>query len=91
MLDGQMVTVTCNGMEIPWSFESAKMGTLPREDICVTINGDADPGFVIKETIGSSIINTRGIERMARHNYRLSEDGADRRRDDNLRDMFGGC
>lgn len=94
MPDGQMVIVTCNGVEIPWSFEFGSMmtktGTLPREDICVTVDGTADLGFIIKEKIGPSIINTRGIERLARHSYRLSEEAVDRRRDDNLREMFGG-
>lgn len=99
MSDGQMVTATCNGVELPWSFEfgnTMTTKTLPREDICVTVDGAADSGFVIKETIGPAIINTRGIaeaefaERAARRRDRLSGDTADRRRDDNLRDAFGG-
>ncbi len=99
MPNGQSVTVTCNGAELPWSFEfgsaMTKTGTSPREDIHVTVDG-ADPSFVIKETIGPSIINVRGITeagfaaRAARHSDRLAEDTADRRRDDNLREMFGG-
>ncbi len=89
MPDGQRATVTCDGAELlSWSFEFPQNTML--EDIHVICEGDRVPGFFIKETIGPSIINTRGFERAARHSARFSEDMTYRRRDDNLRDTFGG-
>jgi len=85
MPDGPRVTVTCDGVELlSWSFEFPQ--NTMREDTHVICEGDRVSGFVIKETIGPAIINTRGIERATR----LLVDRAYRRRDDNLRDAFGG-
>lgn len=86
MDDTQSVTVICNGEELlSWSFEFPQAA---RKDIRVICGDDhaPAPGWIIKETIGPSIVNTRGIT----EKLLAGEDGADRRRDDNLRKMFGG-
>lgn len=82
MQDEQRVMVSADGMELlSWSFEFPKNAT--REDITVICDHYV-PIFVVKETIGAAIINTRGMEKFP------GEDTADRRRDDNLREIFGG-
>jgi len=78
MMDNtQSVTVTCDGEELlSWDFEFPQA---TREDIRMA------PGWLVEEGIGISVVNTQGITKLS-----VGENMADRRRDDNLREMFGG-
>ena len=85
MLNESKVTVTCDGAELlSWNFEFPQENAM-RQDIHVTCGDDSTSGWVIKETIGPSIVNTRWMEESL-----TGPDMADRRRDDNLRNVFGG-
>ncbi len=82
MSDNPKVTVFCDGKELSsWNFEFITT----RKDIHVTLKCNCDPGFVVKEIIGLTIINMRGVTQKP-----TGEDMSDRRRDDNLREVFGG-